>query len=360
MLAAISALLALFRDGRVSRRSKLLFVAMTVLYLLVPFDFIPDFLLPFGVIDDVGAILALAAFFRQHARGQIEAHDADKAAEREELLAASVPVPAALTDGGASAQPQPTQPTIVVRSNTTNYGCLAFVGLVFAAPLIGLLLLFLSGHAAFSDFFNGIADIFNTQTRANTFSSRVLVDSVYELGQLVTERSEVVLPSVRVSVHEGIFGSGYFSANHRVIASVEAGVDITDMDEESFRVEPMGSTLIVSLPAPMITSCNVEFIDQYDYSISLGQKDWDAVRQIAEYQALIEFRQHALESGLLDRAKGSISERLGTIFHLLTDFTVHIEYAADPPEPRFGASCYPFPPDGWQIDAATGEWTRES
>ncbi len=54
----------LMLDGRVGGVLKLIPV-MTVLYIFSPIDFIPDILLPFGVMDDVGALfLGLQMFIR--------------------------------------------------------------------------------------------------------------------------------------------------------------------------------------------------------------------------------------------------------------------------------------------------------
>ena len=53
----------LFRDQRVPLRAKLVLIG-AVLYLLDPFDFLPDFLFPFfGVLDDLGVLLLAARWF---------------------------------------------------------------------------------------------------------------------------------------------------------------------------------------------------------------------------------------------------------------------------------------------------------
>ena len=53
----------LFKDRRVSLRAKLVLIG-AVLYLLDPFDFLPDFLFPFfGMLDDLGVLLLAARWF---------------------------------------------------------------------------------------------------------------------------------------------------------------------------------------------------------------------------------------------------------------------------------------------------------
>ncbi|QDP39125.1 YkvA family protein [Radiobacillus deserti] len=50
-----------FTSNQVSRRKKLISILLVVGYILFPFDLIPDFLLLFGILDDV----AVAGFVLQ-------------------------------------------------------------------------------------------------------------------------------------------------------------------------------------------------------------------------------------------------------------------------------------------------------
>lgn len=53
----------LFKDPRVPLRAKVLLVA-AALYVLSPFDFVPELIAPlFGVVDDLGVILLAARWF---------------------------------------------------------------------------------------------------------------------------------------------------------------------------------------------------------------------------------------------------------------------------------------------------------
>jgi uncharacterized membrane protein YkvA (DUF1232 family) len=53
----------LFRDPRVSLRAKAVLIG-AVLYVLNPFDFLPDFLFPFlGVLDDFAVMIFAARWF---------------------------------------------------------------------------------------------------------------------------------------------------------------------------------------------------------------------------------------------------------------------------------------------------------
>ena len=53
----------LFTDSRVPLQAKAILIA-AVLYVLSPFDFIPELLIPFfGVVDDLGVVLLAARWF---------------------------------------------------------------------------------------------------------------------------------------------------------------------------------------------------------------------------------------------------------------------------------------------------------
>lgn len=53
----------LFKDQRVSLRAKAILIA-AALYVLSPFDFVPELIAPlFGVVDDIGVILITARWF---------------------------------------------------------------------------------------------------------------------------------------------------------------------------------------------------------------------------------------------------------------------------------------------------------
>lgn len=75
----------LMLDGRVNPLTKLIPVA-TLLYILSPIDLLPDLLLPFGVMDDVGAlILGLQMFIRSAPTNIVaEYRDGARAIIREE------------------------------------------------------------------------------------------------------------------------------------------------------------------------------------------------------------------------------------------------------------------------------------
>ncbi len=359
----------LMLDRRVSLVSKLLFIGLAGIYIALPIDFIPDFLLPLGVLDDGGLILAAALAFTRHARKQVEP-DIVAAIPGGDVTVLPADAPSAAAAGSDNslatiekASSKPAQPSQVFihrdsRGSGFDCGCLTLIALLFVSPFVGLAIIVLSGSLALSGLIAPVLDFINTPASVNVISSRAIVNSLQELGQLVTVRSEFANPDLEVSINEGILNSGYHRASHVALGSVEAGVDITQFGRDDVRFDVADGSIHLTLPAPMITSCNVEHINQRDYSISLLQKDWDAIRQLAEYEAIMQYREFALEGGLLKQAKAEIIHRLGGFLNTLTGSRVHIEFKDSAADTVYGSTCQPDLPQGWQIDADTGEWTR--
>ena len=362
-MQVLSDFIHLMLDRRVSLVSKLLFFALVGIYILLPIDLIPDFLLPLGLVDDGGLIVAAVVGFTRHARNQV-APDFAAAAPSGDVTVLPPDAQPAASGETALAQSEHASPASASqvfihrdsRGSGVSCGCLALIALLCIAPFVGMAIVTLSGGLALSGFIAPIFDFINPPASVNVISSRTIVNSLQELGQLVTVRSEFHKDDLEVSINEGFLNSGYHRANHDAVGSIEAGVDITQFSRDDVRYNMEDGSIHLTLPAPMITSCNVEHIDQNDYSISLLQKDWDAVRQLAEYEAIMQYRQDALESGLLEQAKEEIIYRLGGFLNTLTGSPVHIEFK-EAGEPQFGDTCQPFTPDGWGKDE-NGEWVR--
>ena len=368
-MQAISEFINLMLDGRVSLISKLFFIALALVYIVLPIDLIPDFLLPLGIVDDGGVILAATVAFTRQARKQvadIEDNEAIAALGSDIVVMkpAELPPPTETSSDIAPAEsvsPAPApRPHYIVhspRGSGSNRGCFALILLLLLSPFIGLAILTLSSGLALTSVIAPVIDFLDPPASANVVSSRTIVNSLRGLGQLVTVRGEFSKTDIEVSIHEGFLDSGYHSANHVALGSIEAGVDITQFERDDITYNSEDGGIILNLPAPIITSCNIEHIDQNEYSITVAQKDWDEVRQLAEYDAIMQFRQDALEGGILEEAKAEITHRLGSFINTLTGSPVHIEFE-DSDEAMFGDTCLPDAPAGWEIDADTGEWVR--
>ncbi len=356
--------IALMMDRRVSLSSKLFVVAAVGAYIVLPIDLIPDFLLPLGVVDDGGIILAAIVAFTRQARKQVAAEPIAAIANGDSIdMPAAQPLRAAESDSpvisaaSPAASPAAPQATHTQQpSGGMSCGCLSLVAMFVVAPFVGVAILLLSTGFTLSGIVGPVFDLFDFPTTANIVSSRTIVNSLRGLGQLVTVRGEFATTDLLVSVDEGFLNSGYHSANHVALGSIEAGVDLTQFDRDDVRFDAATGSMYLTLPPPIITSCNIEHIDQNTYSVSILQKDWDTIRQMAEYDALLQYREDAQEGGILEEAQEEIRYRLGTFLNTLTGAPVHIDFAGTVEE-KFGDTCYPDLPSGWQKDE-DGKWMK--
>ncbi len=186
-------------------------------------------------------------------------------------------------------------------------------------------------------------------------TSRTIINNLQGMGQLVTVKAEVAKTDVRISIHRGILDFGYYSANHIAVGVIEAGIDFDAINDESVRFANDAYTLI--LPAPIITSCRIEHIDQNEYSFTLLAADWDTVRQLAQHEAIVQFAEEMIENGILERAKEETAIRIGDFVSNLSGKLVNIEYATASGEPVKPPSCEPDAPSGWEKDE-NGGWRR--
>lgn len=345
----------LLLDRRVSWTSKLLVFLAIVAYILLPIDLIPDFLLPLGIVDDGGFVLAAVVAFTRQAHQQV----AKKSQAEAQVLPAAEDDQLVASEHAPPASPVVAQPIIIQQPGRggVDCGCLALLATLLVAPVIGFGIVLYTTSLSLSGIVGPVLDFINPPRTVNIVSSRTILDSLQELGKLVTVRSEFAQPDLLVEIDEGILSSGYHSANHFVQGSIEAGVDLSQFDRDDMRIDPATGSIHLNLPPPIITTCNIEYIDQNEHSIAVLPKDWDALRQLAEYEALMEFQQDAEEKErILEKAKEGIRDRLGSFINTLTGAQVHIDFD-ESGKSQFDETCYPEPPDDWAIDD-DGEWHR--
>ena len=184
-----------------------------------------------------------------------------------------------------------------------------------------------------------------------------IVTGVQGMGQLVTVKHEVAKTDIKVEIHRGFLNAGYYSANHMAIGAVEAGIDFGAIDESNIRFADDVYTL--TLPAPIITSCRIEYIDQNQNSFTLLSADWDMVRQIAQAEAMDQFAEDMIEAGLLERAAEEAELRLGDFVTSLTGRKANIEIAERGDYTELPESCKPNAPNGWE-KTSEGGWKQAS
>jgi hypothetical protein len=212
---------------------------------------------------------------------------------------------------------------------------------------------------SFSSILGSIGGIFGAgePPRAQVISTQTIVQGIQPLGQLVSVSAQLAKADVQVKVYQGAFNSCGFSANHVVQGAVEAGIDLTKINEGALRYDEARETYVLLVPEPQLTSCRVDYIRQYDRSFTTCSVDWDEARLLANYSALNDFRTDAVEGGIIDRAETETRLVLGNFVRLLTGHPVEIVFQA--PEAMITPpSCQPAMPEGWSYDPASSVWQK--
>lgn len=232
---------------------------------------------------------------------------------------------------------------------------LKFIGRNILTIALVILALIVGGYV--SGTVNSVRDFFFPETAAYVRSTRTIVRSIQNIGQLVTVTSLIDTTDVKVEIHQGFLNAGYYSASHIAIGAIEAGVDFDKIDEDSIQFHDDVYTL--TLPPSIITSCRIEHIDQNQHSFTLLSADWDMVRQLAEHDAISQFVQEMIEAGILERAEEGAELLLGEFVRDLTGKATHIVFESRDGELELPPSCRPIMPSGWAKDA-DGAWQRAS
>ncbi|MCY4537144.1 MAG: DUF4230 domain-containing protein [Chloroflexi bacterium] len=230
---------------------------------------------------------------------------------------------------------------------------LKFIGRHFITIALVVIALIVGGFVVGS--VQNVRELLFPQTAVKVNSPIIMVNQIKAIAQLVTVSSDVGTTNIDVEIHRGFLNSGYYSASHIAIGAIDAGINFDEIEEDS--IDLRNDVYTITLPASIITSCRIEYINQNQYSITLLPADWDLVRQIAESEALDKFAQGMIEEGVLVRAAEEASRRIGKFVMDLTGLPANIEFRERSEAPELPDSCKPIPPSGWEKDV-DGGWRR--
>lgn len=237
---------------------------------------------------------------------------------------------------------------------------LKWIGVVAVVAVLALLI---GNLASLSFDLGAFLGIKSQPARASVVSSQTIVNGIQPMGQLVSISAQVAKADIFVGVQQGALNACGFSVNHVAQGTIEAGIDLNQLAEDSISYDEATKTYTITLPAAQLTSCRVDYIDQYDNSTTACSADWDAARQLAQYEAISEFAKDSLEGGILDRAQKQAQLTLGNFVQFLhragvgSEATVKIVFDKSKSSP-IPSSCSPQPPQGWVYDEAAKIWTK--
>lgn len=225
----------------------------------------------------------------------------------------------------------------------------------FGAVVVALIL---SSSNTLNALIGGVQNAFNPAPVANVTSAATIINSIQPLGELVTVNAQLAKPDLNVNITQGLLNACSFSTSYVAQASINAGIDLMAVGPDQIAYNALTDTYTITLPAPRLLSCSVDYIDQYAASTTLCSVDWDSARQIGQYIALQEFRQDALDSGLLERARRQAELVVGNFVGSLTGSRVQILFEDAAGDTALPPSCQPPLPGSWTYDDKTQTWTQ--
>ncbi len=204
-----------------------------------------------------------------------------------------------------------------------------------------------------------------TSTPTNTpIPPRIILSGIQPLGNLIAV--EMDLAFVEIEVRDPAPLGCIYTAQHVARGVIEAGVDLTAIDEDSIQRGFLGNLEKVKIPSPTISSCRIEFFRQYDRrgggTASCFGNNWDAMSDIGRHLAMQEFVDYALQKGdyeaqedgqnargdnILERAERQARIVLRSFISEITGSRVEIEFEDSPEDPIIPPSCQIDPPANW-------------
>ncbi len=173
-------------------------------------------------------------------------------------------------------------------------------------------------------------------------------------AELVVAEHELTERDFHVGVSSGLCSYG---GDFTALGTIEAGLDLTDLDGESVHYDADTQTYTLRLPAPMLTKCDVEYIRLIDNSFSLCNPDFDLLRRLGEVQVMTRFTDRALERGIIADAEEQAALILEDLVRTFTGKQVKTEYETLRGKPEMDMSCHVSGYD-WSYNRVKNVWTN--
>lgn len=120
-------------------------------------------------------------------------------------------------------------------------------------------------------------------------------------------------------------------------------------------------TYTLVLPPAQLTSCYLDAVatEQYDFggATPVCPANSDEMRRLASYEALNQFRDDAVENGILDQAESASETVLSNFIRALTGKNVVIVFQ-DAATSAIPQSCAPEPPGTWRYNVEQDRWMQ--
>jgi hypothetical protein len=265
-------------------------------------------------------------------------------------------------------QPPPVAEARISQQRSPVFWILGSMGGCFVLLSIAILLPVILGINTLSGIGENLGRLFHIPTPIiEVTPSRTLITSLQPLGQLVSISTQLAKADITVNVRQGALNACAFSANHVAVGAVDAGIDLSKVTQDDILYDADAKKYTITLPAPELTSCRIDYIRQYEGSLIAPPctADWDGARLIASHRAILDFRQDAVEGGILDRAEQQAGLVVGNFVQALNpDDEVEVIFRESQASPdgnaSYPSSCEPPLLPGWVFNEATGSWQPQS
>ena len=223
------------------------------------------------------------------------------------------------------------------------------------ALILAIAILIINFLSPISNSITSLLDRLAPPAAAHVVSSQTIVNSITELGELVTVSAETSKMDIFIEVNKNRLE--YYSAHHRVTGVIEAGLNFAEIDRDRVFYDKNSDHYTLRLPPTIITSCRIVDIEQYDWSVTVLQAPWDKVRQLAQHVSSLQFAEHMTEEGILDKAQIETEMRLRDFVSALTGKPVVIVFEEREDDIDFHEFCDLDPPSGWE-QTESGGWIQ--
>ena len=198
---------------------------------------------------------------------------------------------------------------------------------------------------------------FPTATPTMTpISPRTILSGIRAQAKLITFQMELAVVEMKV-INPASRACAY-SAKHVAEGVIEAGINLSAIDENSIDYRLFGNSYTLRMPAPVLSSCRIEFFRQYDKrgggTAVCFHNNWSAMSDIGRHLSMDALVQEALERRILEKAQQQATYVLGDLVRELTGRSVHVKFEKMPEVPLIPSSCQLSPPADWDKDDEGG------
>lgn len=186
-----------------------------------------------------------------------------------------------------------------------------------------------------------------------------IIEQVQLEGELATVKTQLAKAGLEVRTYFGVMDACQIGARYVARATISAGINLDGLSATDVTVQE-ADRITIRLPAPRVLDCILDTTQTQRYDdwgrSPLCQIEIESMDRLANYIALNDFRQAAIEDGILETAKKQSASVIRNMFKF-AGITAEIEFKDPVASESIPKSCKSAPPDNWTL-RDDGTWTR--